>query len=260
MISWLYSVPEIWLEMLAAVLLAALMTFLPRVVRRIPALASNETNSDFVLRIQGTLFTMTSLVLAFTLVQADNNFRRVDALVSAEASQIDRLDRLLARYGDATAIAVRTHLRTYVRSIIEDDWPAMLRDSESEKTRQAFSPVSRGVLALNPSPGRQTEIYSEMLRTFDAVAESRASRLNAVSMRLPTMYWGIVLFSTLMLVVVSSTILPSPFRSIVLGCQMAVLGGLIGFVFITDQPFLGETAVDTADYVRILRHIDARNP
>jgi hypothetical protein len=260
MINWLYSVPEIWLAVLAAALLAALMTFLPRVVRRIPALAPSDVNSDFVLRIQGTLFTMTSLVLAFTLVQADSNFRRVDALVSAEASQIDRLDRLLARYGDATATDVRVHLRTYLRSIIEDDWPAMLRDSESEKTRQAFAPVSRGVLALNPSPGRQTEIYSEMLRTFDAVAESRDVRLNAISMRLPTMYWVIVLFSALMLIFVSSTILSSPFRSIILGCQMAVVGGLIGFVFITDQPFLGETAVDTTDHMRALRYIEARNP
>jgi hypothetical protein len=260
MIAWLYTIPEILLEALAAALLAVLMTALPRIVRRVRSLAAGEAHTDFVLRIQGTLFTMTSLVLAFTLVQAEGNFRRVDALVSAEASQIDRLDRLLARYGDATASAIREHLRAYTRSIIDDDWPAMMRGGESETARQAFAPVSRGVLALNPLPGRQTEIYTEMLRTFDAVAESRDARVNAVSITLPTAYWIIVLFSAAMLMFVSSTMEVSRSRAIVLACQMAVLGGLIGFVFITDQPFLGQTGVDTSDYERALRHIDARKP
>jgi hypothetical protein len=258
MIGWFYSLPEVVLEALAATLLAVLVTVMPRIVRRVPLLAVGEDHMDLVLRIQVPMFTMTSLVLAFTLVQAESNFRKVDAIVSAEASQIDRLDRLLARYGDATAAIVRPHLRAYTRSIIDDDWPAMLRGDESEKTRQAFTPVSRGVLALNPAPGRQIEIYSEMLRTFDAVAESRDTRLNATSLRLPSTYWLVVLFSTAMIMFVSSTLSPSRFRSVLLACQMAVLGGLVGFVFVTDQPFLGQTAVTTEDYARTLRHMDTR--
>ena len=259
MISWFYALPEIVLEAVAAMLLAALVTVMPRAVRRVPLLAVGEEHADLVLRIQVTMFTMTSLGLAFTLVQAESNFRKVDSIVSAEASQIDRLDRLLARYGDTKVATIRQRLRTYTRSIIDDDWPAMLQgDEESEKTRQAFTPVSRGVLELTPSPGRQTEIYSEILRTFDAVAESRDTRLNAISLRLPTTYWIVVLFSTMMIVFVSSTLAPSRFRTVLLACQMAVLGGLVGFVFVTDQPFLGETAVNTDDYARTLRHMDAR--
>lgn len=258
MIAWVYSFPEVVLEACAAILLATLVTVMPWIVRRVPLLAVGEEHADLVLRIQVTLFTMTSLVLAFTLVQAEGNFRQVDAIISAEASQIDRLDRLLARYGDAAAAGIRRDLRTYTRSIIDDDWPAMLRNDESEKTREAFRPISRGVLALNPAPGRQTEIYSEMLRTFDAAAESRDTRLNAVSLRLPTTYWIVVLFSAAMIVFVSSTLGPSRFRAVLLACQMAVLGGLVGFVFVTDQPFLGATAVNTDDYTRALRHMDAR--
>src|SRR5882724_642646 len=134
MITWLYSFPEVVLEAIAALLLAGLVTVTPRIVRRVPLLAVGEENADLVLRIQVTLFTMTSLVLAFTLVQAESNFRKVDSIVSAEASQIDRLDRLLARYGDVTAGAIRERLRAYTRSIIDDDWPAMLQGGESEKT------------------------------------------------------------------------------------------------------------------------------
>ena len=45
-----------------------------------------------------------------------------------------------------------------------------------------------------------------------------------------------------------------------LGCDphARYIEGLVGFVFVTDHPFLGETAVNTDDYARTLRHMDAR--
>jgi len=258
MINWLYSLPEVLLIGMASGLLAALMTVLPRLVQRLPVLAPADAHTDFVVRVQATLFTMNSLMLAFTLVEADGNFRRADALVSGEASQIDRLDRLLTRYGDPAALELRPDLRAYARSIIEDDWPRMIVGGESEKTRQAFTPISRGILALTPSPGRQTEIYSGILRAFDAVAEARDARLNAAGDGLPALYWIVVLFAAGMLLLVSSTMQVTPFRAVILGCQAAVLGAFIGFVFVMDQPFKGDTSVGTEHYVRALKHMNGR--
>lgn len=258
MIEWLYTLPEILLVLAAAGILAAVITSLPRLVRHVPVLAPSDVNTDFVIRVQATLFTMCGLILAFTLVEADTNFRRVDALASAEASHIDRLDRLLARYDGADTAAIRSDLAAYLRSILRDDWPEILRGSESDKTREAFAPVSRGILALTPTPGRQTEIYSEMLRAFDAVAEGRDARVNAAATGLPRIYWVVILFAAMTLLFVSSTMHPSPFRKVILACQMAVLGAFIGFVFVMDQPFKGETAVQTDHYTRALKHMEAR--
>jgi hypothetical protein len=261
MINWLYSLPEIVVIGLSSAFLVALMTALPRLVQRLPFLAPSDANTDFVVRVQATLFTMNSLMLAFTLVEADGNFRRVDSLISGEASQIDRLDRLLTRYGDPAALELRAHLRTYTQSIIDDDWPRMMHGNESEKTRQAFIPISRGVLGLNPSSDRQREIYSGILRAFDAVAEARDMRLNAAGDGLPRIYWIVVLFAATMLLLVSSTMQATRFRAIILGCQAAVLGAFIGFVFVMDQPFKGETSVSTDHYVRALKHMNGRpNP
>ena len=213
MINWLYSLPEIVVIGLSSAFLVALMTALPRLVQRLPFLAPSDANTDFVVRVQATLFTMNSLMLAFTLVEADGNFRRVDSLISCEASQIDRLDRLLTRYGDPAALELRAHLRTYTQSIIDDDWPRMMHGNESEKTRQALIPISRGVLGLNPSSDRQREIYSGILRAFDAVAEARDMRLNAAGDGLPRIYWIVVLFAATMLLLVSSTMQATRFRA-----------------------------------------------
>jgi hypothetical protein len=258
MIDWLYSLPDtVTLAMSAAVLAVGILV-LPSLVRRLPGLNPNAENSDFVLRMQATLFTMTSLVLAFTLVEAESNFRKVDALVSTEASQINRLDRLLARYGDDSVGAIRPHLRAYAQSIVDDEWPEMLRGRQSERTRQAFAPIARDVLAIDPGQGRQAVIYAEILRSFDMIAESRDSRLNAMTVSLPTAYWYVVLFSVLMLLFVSSTLERTTFRAYVLAAQMAVMGAFVGFVFVMDQPFKGEMAVDAQPIVQAIALIDAR--
>ncbi len=256
--DWLYSFPDIVILMVCAATLAAIIVFLPALVRRIPWMTPNDANTDFVLRMQATLFTMTSLVLAFTLVEAENNFRKVDALVSTEASQLNRLDRLLLRYGDPAAEAIRPHLLSYARSIVSDEWPNMLKDKPSEKTRTALAPISRGVLSLDPQTNRQTMIYGEILRSFDSIAESRDARLAAVSVALPAAYWQVVLFAVLMLLFISSTVVRTPFRATVLAAQMAVIGAFLGFVFIQDQPFRGQMAVDAEPIAQVIALLEAR--
>ena len=109
MIDWLYTLPEALVMAWASAILICAMVILPRFVQRLPFLAPSDFNTDFVIRVQTTLFTMTSLVLAFTLVQADKDFREADALVQLEASQINNLDRLLTRYNDPIVAAIRRY-------------------------------------------------------------------------------------------------------------------------------------------------------
>jgi hypothetical protein len=258
MIDWLYHLPEPLIMALAAVLLAILSVALPRLVRRLPRLMPSDYNTDFVIRIQSPVFTMTSIVLAFTLVQADKNFREVETLVGTEAAQINQLDRLLTRYGDPQTVAVRPLLLAYARSIVNEEWPAMLRDHGNAATGLAFAPISRRVLAISPAEGRQSLIFAEMLRSLDAVAESRAARLNTLAIGLPAIYWEVMLFAVAVLMFVSSTIEQTPFRTAVLAAQMAVLGAFVGFVFLMDQPFKGDTAVTPKALSQVISLIEAR--
>ncbi|SJZ77828.1 Protein of unknown function [Enhydrobacter aerosaccus] len=258
MIDWLYTFPELLLLILPVTTLVLLMVVLPRLIHRIPWLTPSDGNTDFVLRMQATLFTMTSLVLTFTLVQADINFRQADNLVSSEAAKIDQLDRLLTRYGDESARDVRPLLHAYARSIVEKEWPAMLKDKGDPETGKAFAPISRRILTINPTNSRETLILGEMLKALDTIADARASRLNMITIALPPIYWIVVCFAICMLLFVSSTIQQTPFRTTVLAAQAAVVGAFLGFVFTMDQPFKGETAIGPDAIVQVLARMEAR--
>lgn len=258
MIDWFYTLPEPALLAMPAALLVLAVVFLPRAIQRLPYMTPGSLNTDFVIRVQATLFTMSSLVVAFTLVQATTNFRQTDSLVQAEASQINSLDRLLTRYGEIDVAALRPLLLAYAKSIVGDEWPAMLRDRGSDKTASLFVPVAQGILAIEPGTPRQVQIFGEMLRALDAISEMRDRRLNALSLALPPIYWQVVLFSVLAAVLVSSTIEQTPFRTAILATQAAVLGAFIGFVFLMDQPYKGQTAVDAGSVVQAITRMEAR--
>lgn len=254
--DWLYSLPDWLLLVVWAGSFAAFIAVLPSLTQRLPWLRPSPESTDFVLRLQPTLFTVTSFVVAFTLFEAQNNIRKIDALVSAEAAQINRLDRLLVRYGDDSANRARGHLLAYARSVIADDWPDMLSGGD-DRTREAFAAVSRSALALTPRE-LLTVLQPEILRAVDGVGEARESRLKAATARLSATFWQTVLFAVVLLIFVSSIIERTPYRTVVLSCQMAVLGAFIGFVFVMDQPLKGRSAVDPKAIVKTIAIIEGR--
>jgi hypothetical protein len=188
MIDWLYTFPEILLMILPAATLVLMLIGLSWSLRNLFGITLNDTHVDFVMRVEMTLFSMTSLLLVFTLVQADSNYRQADALVSAESSRIDQLDRLMARYGDPKVAELRPLLHDYTRSILRHEWPAMLENNAGhEETIRTFASISHRVLAVEPATPRQSLLFGEMLKSLDATTEARAARLNAVTFRLPSL-------------------------------------------------------------------------
>jgi hypothetical protein len=259
MADWLYLFPDSVLIAGSALLVAGAVVLLPKVIRLVrPGLLTTE-NTDFIFRIHGTLFTLTGFALAFTLVQAQANFRNGDAVVNAEAGDINNLDRLLTRYGDPSVTAIRPALLAYATSIARDEWPTMAHDRGSDRTRALFPPVTRAVAAIKPVEPRQISIYGEMLKSLDAIVGARETRLEIATQGLPGTYWTAVLAALGVLVVASSMVVRTPFRTFFLGAQMAVLGAFMGIVFITDHPFKGETSIGPTAIERVIATIKARD-
>jgi hypothetical protein len=258
MIDWLYTLPELLLMVLPATTLVLLLVGVSWGVRNVLGLALSDTHVDFVMRVEMTLFSMTSLVLVFTLVQADLNYRQADALVSAEGSRIDQLDRLMARYGDPKVEALRPLLHDYTRSIIRHEWPAMLSSAGNPETTKSFAVISHRILAVEPVTPRQSLIVGEMLKSLDATTEARAARLNAVTVGLPSLYWEVIAFALAMLISVSCLAATNRFRTWVLAAQLTILGAFVGFVFVMDRPFQGRHAIIPDTFEQILVRMEQR--
>jgi hypothetical protein len=255
MVVFIYSLSDLNLTILFTSMAALAFTAAP--LLRVHLLGHVSEATSETARTTMTMITgFTGAVLAFSLVQAQGNLRSVERIVAAEAMQLDQADRLLTSYGDANVAAIREAVRAYAQSIVSDEWPKLSEHDDSQSTADLFRSLSRQILAIQPTPGRGTVIYSDLVRIADQLAESRQERLQATDLGLPPIFWGAI--SILMVLLVIYAAFVEPRRAISLGGVGAGLALLISLVFIFDQPFLGQVSATPDPVVKTLQVIGAR--
>ena len=196
---------------------------------------------------------------AFSLVQAIGNYRQTNTQVATEAAQINNLDRLLTRFNSDKAADVRQHLMAYTKSIVEDDWPALVNGGASQKTTDLFKPVSQGIIAIHPENDRQVSLYASAVNLAHDLERMREVRLESGTLQIPTNYWMVILFAMLAKILLSALLDRSGMGNYVLGVQMAVLGALLGLVLIFDEPYKGQTSVQPDNFVSVLEKMRTRS-
>lgn len=266
--NWLYSLPDVGIALLFGTVGACLLAGLPFLrekLLRIQVPGGDE--SEFANKALNGVIGFTGVVLAFSLVQAHNNLRNLEAQVGTEAHNLAQLDRLLVRYGDPELFsstsyatdAMRVSLREYADSIVRDEWPELSKGRPSERTRALFRPISRGILAINPPPGRQSLIYAEMLKKADEIAADRKARVVAATkLELPWIFWETIVALLVVLLLLAALSEATFVRAVALGGQGFGLALLVALVFIYDEPFKGQSSVSPEPIVTVVAEMQTR--
>jgi len=257
MITLLYSLPDLGVAILFGLVTSAAFAVAPLLRARLFGRVS-QAESEIARSTMATITSITGVVLAFSLVQAQGNLRAVQQTVADESMQLNQMDRLLTRYGDAKVAAIREAAHTYADSIVVDEWPKLSERSRSPRTAVLFRTLSASILAIQPAPGRETVIYADLVRITDQLAESRENRLIATDLGLQPIFWGVIM--ALMLVLIGFAAFVEPGRGEIislagLGVGLALLTAL---VFIFDQPFLGGVSVTSDPIANVLKVMRAR--
>ena len=189
MIEWLYRFSDLYIILFCIAVSLVAMFVVHAVCHKVVADKVPREGFKFAEAVHNSLISLCTLVLAFSLVQAIGNFRLVNTEVATEAAQINNLDRLLLRFNSPEANDVRQHLLAYAKSIVEDDWPALINAGSSEKTTALFKPISKGIIAIAPKNDRQVSLYSAALglateslvaRFFIHIDQRRTTKLGRV--------------------------------------------------------------------------------
>jgi hypothetical protein len=241
---WFYKLPNSCIALLFGVIGAALFVgglFLRVKLLRIQVQSGHAKAAHDALTV---VIGFVGLILAFSLVQEQNNVRNLEAQIGTEANNLAQLDRLLVRFGTPGDNPLRISLREYANSIAKDEWRELRKGRASGRTTRLFRELSEDVSAIDPSPGRQSLIYTEMLRKVDELAAVRESRLvAAANIRLAPIFWETIVFLLLILLVLASfsEMTFSSGSAMALGCQGFAITLLVALVFIFDRPFKRRT-------------------
>ncbi|NBX71782.1 DUF4239 domain-containing protein [bacterium] len=200
-------------------------------------------DSHLSFSIHDTIAATLGAMIAFAMVEAMSDYNAISTIVRTEASQINSLDRLLTRYGDHKFDHIRKDLILYSQSIVDDEWPELYFGRRSEKTQEAWAPISRGTVNIEPTNQREALLYADIIKLVDEISKTRDDRIGSSSMKIPFVFWlsiSLLFFAKNLL---SSCYKGSQEEDFALGVQNAVLAALVAVTFILNEHYIGQTSI-----------------
>lgn len=252
---WLSSQP-LWLSGLIVVGITTALAMLgPRIVRRSISLERLVTNNEvagFKYAVLGVIY---AVMLGFAVIVVWEKFRDAEAAVINEAGAAEILFRLTSGVDPATRDAVRHELAAYLHTAVEQDWPAMSKESLAPAATGALSEVYRAILGMQPATPRELQIFSELFHEADALSEARRTRLVLASGILPPVLWVALLIGALVTICFTFFFGTSSLRAQTMMTGMiALLVFFALFVVIEiDHPFTGPVSVGPQALEYVLR-------
>jgi hypothetical protein len=209
----------------------------------------------------GWIFSAILVIYAITIglmaVATWTNATAASSVASQEASQIPVLYRSLVGYPQPLQSEIKDVLTRYLKSIIEDAWPAQQRGEVTEEGIADLLELGRRIITFEPATDGQCVVYGEVMRAFNRLVEFRRRRIEAASFAVPASLWAVVLLGAAISIFTSYV-----FRIeslLVHGLMTALLTSMIAllvfFIAATDHPYRGANALEPEAYRIVLRDV-----
>src|SRR6185503_19994312 len=96
--------------------------------------------------------------------------------VESEAGVASLVYRDLTAYGTEMDPA-RHSLRSYVNSVLDDEWPLLREGKRSNRTEERLSTLFANIAAVTPTNEREAAIYRESLMQLNEMVALRRARM-----------------------------------------------------------------------------------
>lgn len=246
---WIYDLPN-WVVLLAFVagMVSAALGGHRLWVRTCKLEYDNET-SGLAMGMLGVVAMILSLLLAFSSVSVWEAYGAAESAVASEASVSDELVRDLAVYGGPAASAAREAVRTYLRAVIAEEWPALAKGMRSEAASHKFNDIFHKAAAISPKSQRDGIILTEIWDKTNELDVYRRARLNcAGGSAVPGALWATIALCIVFNFLLFYGMRLSRLNDYMLGIYAATLGLLLFFIVAMDRPFTGSVSVSPDPY------------
>jgi uncharacterized protein DUF4239 len=195
--DWIYSLPDDAITVLLIVAVVGADAVAALAYRVFTRAWLPPTSAGLLLDSFRLVITLTALVLAFSLVQAQTNLREIQALLTREASTLDLAERELQHLDGQPAADSRARLIDYGRAIIVDEWPLLARGRHSIRLNHTYADLVHLAAGIERTTSRQESTYNDLLKNLDLLGYLRDERITAATNRLPAVFWHAIEAMTL---------------------------------------------------------------
>lgn len=206
--------------------------------------------------IYAALAVVYAVILAQVVVAAWEEFGEARQASVAEANAWLDLVRLAEAWPEPERTQIETALLAYGRSVVDQEWPAMIRgETQDPATVDRMRDLWRGYAAIAASPALAGNVtYAASISQLDELDDARGDRLLASRDGLPAVLWGVLIAGGVL--TVAFAYLFGVESSIAQGIMISALAALIALLLFLIQslgsPFGGSTSIDPDAFERVL--------
>jgi hypothetical protein len=257
MIDWLESLPTVGSGILVVggfVFAALALGYLVARFTSHEIRTAHNDRAGFIIAVIGVIY---AVLLAFVAIGVWERFQQAESRTYDEAAAIATVYRDAGSFREG--MQLRVLLRTYVKSVIEVEWPRMLNGQKSKLSSSLLEAADAQVRALPVGSLRMADIHAQMLSAMDTALADRQARLTIDSTGINKIMWFVLLIGAV--VTVAFTYLFGFDRTIMQEMMIGGLSLLIGLVLFLiialDYPFRGSITVSPEAFKALLETFDA---
>lgn len=127
-----------------------------------------------------------SVLIAFTMINAQSSYDQADNAILKEAIHLDLLYRDAQLFSNSDKEKIHIALISYVNSIREDEWGLSF---PSNKTSLSFQDLWKCYYSLDTSSKKQELWYNQSISRLNELVDSRAERIHAASALVGVEMW-----------------------------------------------------------------------
>ena len=212
-------------------------------------------DSEFAGYIYNAMGIVYSLVFAFVTVLVWQNYNGVSDAIAKEASSLNNIYRLFSAFPPEIEQKGQDALRTYTKTVIEDEWPLLSKDQFSIKAYQELLKIDSIIVHIQPQNAGQSNAHLQMLRIASEATELRRSRVYNARFALASPAWLGLLSSSLIFLFFSCLFKMKSVKThlvLILFLGLTIVGVLY-FLVLFIHPFLGPMALGPDPLINLLK-------
>ena len=194
----------------------------------------------------GVVAALFGLLLAFVIITAYENFIEAGADVNREADSLASIVRDSTAFPAQDGERVRSAVRTYVRTVVDEEWALMREGGDSLQASRALDGVFAALQAVEPKTPAATGFYDDSVRQLNDALDARRDRLAASRGGLPFEMAALIVFSSLVIIGYAVLVGSPNFWFHVLGPAAIAVVVVFSLLVLADlsYPFSGDVAID----------------
>jgi hypothetical protein len=255
MTAFYYSLP-LWLSAILVLGLAVGIGLGCSVgVRALFRLKTTDEEKEIAVNLMQVVAAYIGIMLAFSGVAVWQNFADAETAVQQEAASAAEFYRDLTVYG-TEADAARQELRSYVGSILKEEWPLLREGRGSVSTEIALGKVFQEFGKIHPQDNRDSAIYAEAFSKLNDLVVLRRDRIIASRAGIPIILWIVGLVGSSLAMAYASAFSRTRYNFVMIAGTSAAIGLVFLFILTVDNPFKGQFSVENDDLAQLSATFD----